>query len=99
MGSGGGVAILMKIRLNYGLKTYVLITKMPIDYSNACIYKICCKDLSVKDVYVGSTTNFVQRCQRRRDHKAVCNNEKGRDYNYYVYQFIRENGGWDNWEA
>ena len=47
--------------------------KKAIDYSNAVIYKICCKDLKVTDVYVGSTTNLAQR---RSKHKYVCNNEK-----------------------
>ena len=35
--------------------------KTPIDYSKACIYKICCKDVEIVDVYVGSTTNLIQR--------------------------------------
>ena len=67
---------------------------MPIDYSNACIYKICCKDSLVTDVYVGSTTNLVAR---RGCHKTSCNNEKGKPYNSRLYQFIRKNGGWYNW--
>ena len=70
--------------------------KKAIDYSNAVIYKICCKDLKVTDVYVGSTTNLAQR---RSKHKYVCNNEKNKDYNIPVYRFIREHNGWDNWEV
>ena len=79
------------MEINYGLKTYAYITKMSIDYTTACIYKICCKDLSVKEVYVGSTTNLIQR---RGCHKSCCTNQKGKAYNFPVYQFIRENGGW-----
>ena len=68
--------------------------KTPIDYSKACIYQICCKDLSIKDVYIGSTTNLIER---RRLHKSACHNENGRAYNVPVYRFIREHNGWDNW--
>lgn len=66
-----------------------------IDYSNTSIYKLCCKDINITEVYVGHTT-----CMRRRkcQHKSSCNNENAKDYNYNVYQFIRNNGGWDNWD-
>ncbi len=65
------------------------------DLSNACIYKICCKDTSIIDCYVGSTT-----CMRRRKsmHKFCCNNENDKRYNLNVYEFIRNNGGWNNWD-
>ena len=64
-------------------------------YDKSMIYKICCKDLSIQDIYIGSTINFRNRkCQ----HKTDCNNVNNRHYNLYVYQFIRNNGGWDNWE-
>lgn len=69
--------------------------KVPMDYSKSVIYKICCRDKSITDVYIGSTTNFVKR---KTMHKAVCNNEKSKSYNRYVYGFIRENGNWDNFE-
>lgn len=62
------------------------------DYSNTSIYKICCKDPGIKDVYVGHTKCFEQR---KMQHEAAC---KGKTTNYKVYQFIRENGGWNNWE-
>jgi hypothetical protein len=65
-----------------------------IDYSKIVIYKIVCKDSNVKDVYVGSTTRFNQR---RIEHKIRCTNEKYKEYNFKVYQIIRANGGWDNW--
>ena len=66
-----------------------------IDYSKSCIYKICCKDTSITDCYIGSTT-----CMRRRKtcHKSNCNNENCKKYNYNVYKFIRDNGGWDNFD-
>jgi hypothetical protein len=68
--------------------------KTDIDYSNTIIYKITCKDPNVKDVYVGHTTNFVQR---KHAHKQGCNNEKSTNYQCKLYKTIRTNGGWNNW--
>jgi len=68
--------------------------KVEIDYSNTIIYKITCKELSVTDVYVGHTTNFVQR---KHAHKQSCSNIKSGNYNCKLYKVIRENGGWQNW--
>ena len=64
------------------------------NYSNSCVYKICCNDINIKDCYVGSTTNLNER---RRQHKSRCYNENSKKYNYNVYKFIRDNGGWSNW--
>ncbi len=69
--------------------------KHAIDYSKTVIYKICCKDVSVKDLYVGSTTDVVKR---RYNHKNSCLNEKDTNFNLAVYVFIRDYGGWLNWE-
>jgi hypothetical protein len=69
--------------------------RKPIDYSNTIIYKLGCKDPSITDIYIGHTTNFTNR---KQCHKQSCNTENTRKHNYYVYQFIRENGGWNNWE-
>ena len=66
--------------------------KVPIDYSKGFIYKLCCLDVSVKEIYIGSSTNFKQR---KIKHKSDCNKEK--TCNRYVYKFIRDNGGWENW--
>jgi hypothetical protein len=63
--------------------------KVEIDYSNTIIYKITCKDPSISDVYVGHTTNFVQR---KHSHKQSCVKEQCK-----LYTTIRNNGGWDNW--
>jgi len=65
------------------------------DYNKANIYKLCCKDIKIKEIYVGSTTNFTRR---KHCHKSNCNNEKHRAYNYNVYRFIREHGNWENWD-
>jgi hypothetical protein len=66
--------------------------KKLLDYKKTVIYKIVCKDLNIKELYVGHTTNFTQRKCR---HKSNCINNK---YNQYVYKFIRDNGGWENWD-
>lgn len=68
--------------------------RLPINYSNTIIYKLVCNDVEITDIYVGHTTDFTNR---KRGHKAACNNENTKKYNTYVYQFIRETGGWDNW--
>ena len=62
------------------------------DYTNSIIYKLCCKDTNIKEIYIGSTTDFIKR---RSIHKSDCNNLA----NYTkVYEFIRANGDWKNWE-
>jgi hypothetical protein len=66
--------------------------KVLIDYSNTIIYKKTRKDQNINDVYVGHTTNFVQR---KHAHKNCCYNEKTNDCK--LYQAIRNNGGWNNW--
>lgn len=64
-------------------------------YENGLIYKLCCNDTNIKEEYVGSTINFNER---KRTHKKGCNNPNSKEYNYRVYKFIRENGGFDeNW--
>ena len=68
--------------------------KIEIDYSNTIIYKIICKDSNVTDVYVGHTTNFVQR---KYAHKQGCINNKSPNYKCKLYEVIRNNNGWDNW--
>lgn len=65
------------------------------DYSKTIVYKLCCKDTSIEDIYVGSTCNFTKR---KWEHKSGCNNSKIKSYNIYVYQFIRNNGGFENWD-
>ena len=69
--------------------------KSEIDYSNTIIYKITCKDTNIKDIYVGHTTNFVQR---KHAHKQSCINDKSFNYKCKLYEVIRNNGGWQNWK-
>ena len=66
-----------------------------IDYSKTIIYKIVCKDKTITDCYIGHTTSFTKR---KNQHKSCCNNEKNKEYNNIKYQYIRNNGGWNNWD-
>lgn len=59
------------------------------------IYKIKCKDECQNFTYVGHTINFDAR---KSIHKSDCNREHHANYNFPIYQCIRANGGWDNWE-
>lgn len=68
--------------------------RLPIDYSKTVIYKLCCNDVNIKEIYIGHTTDLIRR---KSQHKYSCINEKNKGYNHYKYQFIRTNGGWDNW--
>jgi hypothetical protein len=69
--------------------------KNPIDYNNTVIYKLVCKDLSVKELYIGSTTNFIKR---KATHKINANNITCKDASFKVYEIIRNLGGWANWD-
>lgn len=62
----------------------------PINYTKTIMYKLCCKDITITDIYIGHTTDFKSR---KNNHKSSCNNESEK-----IYQFIRENGGWYNWD-
>jgi hypothetical protein len=68
--------------------------KKIIDYSKTIIYKIVCNDLNITEVYVGHTTNFINR---KAKHKSDCNNPNSKSYNFKIYNTIRQNGGFENW--
>ena len=59
------------------------------------VYIIRCNDKSITDCYIGSTTDMYNR---EKNHRNKWNDINYRSYNYKLYQFIRENGGWENWE-
>jgi hypothetical protein len=69
--------------------------RVAMDFSKTVIYHFVCKDEMIKCSYVGSTTNFNKR---KGQHKADCNIETASHYNLNVYQTIRANGGWANWD-
>lgn len=59
------------------------------------IYKLCCRDPTIKEVYVGSTKNLRTR---KNQHKNKCNTPTCKEYNYNVYRFIRANQGFENFD-
>ena len=69
-------------------------TKQPIHYTtnfNQIVYK----DLKIRDLVVGHTTQFTKR---KNAHKTACNNDSSPEYYWYVYRFIRDNCGWVNFD-
>ena len=62
---------------------------MPVGY----IYKL---ESSFEDpgLYIGSTVDLNKR---KIQHKSDCNNPNRKGYNYKLYQYIRDYGGWSNW--
>lgn len=59
------------------------------------IYTIKCKNQEVRPFYIGSTINPKKR---KKHHKEYTLYEKTIHYDYPVYKYIREHGGWSNWE-
>lgn len=59
------------------------------------VYKLVCTDVTVKELYVGSTESLRNR---RRVHKTACNTPHNHNYNMIVYQYIRAHGGFENWD-
>ena len=59
------------------------------------IYEIKSKDKYVTGTYIGSCWDMKDRLKY---HKYHCNNKNSKDYNYPVYRYIREHGGFDNFE-
>ena len=68
--------------------------RVPIDYSKTILYYFVCNDASITDTYVGHTTDITRR---KSQHKYRCCNEKDKGYNFKLYQNIRANGGFENW--
>jgi group I intron endonuclease len=65
------------------------------DYKNSVIYRIYCKNPDITECYIGSTKCFEDRFYT---HKSVCNTKHNKRHNLYLYQFIRDNGGWNNFD-
>jgi len=55
-----------------------------INYNSTIIYLLQCKDPLIED--------------RMAVHKRVVHNSRNKSHNNKVSKFIRENGGWINWE-
>jgi hypothetical protein len=68
----------------------------PMNYDETYFYKVVCRDLNIKDVYVGHTTDFkTRKCKHK---SACCSQIDSNKHNLYVYTFIRANGGWENFD-
>ena len=75
-------------------ETYEEVKEWPETYEIE-IYKLQHKTNEKLERYVGCTKDFKTR---RKCHKTKCNNPNTREYNYPVYKYIREHGGWNEWE-
>ena len=62
-------------------------------YSKFVIYMIRHKNRDIRELYIGSSTNFARR---RSSHKKNVTNRVGKLYQTKLYKFIRHFGGWDN---
>lgn len=69
-------------------------TKTAPKYTQSYIYKLCCNDPTITDIYIGSTTNMRLR---KHGHKTNCTTPGSKMYKLNLYKFIRDNGGWENW--
>ena len=64
------------------------------DYDNTTIYMIRCLNPLILDTYIGVTTGLKHRiCIHNKD----CNDSKKNHLK--LYETIKSNGGWDNWET
>jgi hypothetical protein len=66
-----------------------------LDYSKTVIYKLVCNNKDIKDFYIDHTTDIISR---RWSHERNITDEKNQYYDRYQNQFIRNNGGWENWK-
>lgn len=60
------------------------------------IYQICCVDESITDCYVGRTRKSME--ERFYHHKKTCDNPSYKYHNKFLYEFMRKNGGVNNWK-
>ena len=65
------------------------------NYSSTKIYMIYCNDDNISDIYIGYSTDIKGRISV---HRRCSNNSANKSYNMRMYEFIRNNGGWDNWD-
>ena len=57
------------------------------------LYVISCKDSRVKERYLGYTTNWDKCVEYRSEAYDYGSNAKSK-----LYTFVREHGGWGNWD-
>ena len=63
------------------------------DLSNCYLYHIVDKENIVH--YVGSTSNLNSR---KSKHKYNCRTQNCKEYNFDIYRYIRDHGGFENFE-
>lgn len=69
----------------------------PTNFTNSVIYKIVCKDLEVKDVFVSSTQNLDNRIA---SHKKLAKQPQLQPLSdQLMYTTIQAKGGFDNWDC
>lgn len=68
-------------------------TRKMTEYSESCVYRFIYNNDNIT-YYVGSTKNYDKRLA---EHKCSCNNINGIPYNYPLYNFMRNNGGFSAW--
>jgi len=61
----------------------------------AFLYRLQCKDETITPIYISSCWDLDDA---EEQHKDAVNNPKNEKYGHKVHFFIREHGGWDNWE-
>jgi predicted GIY-YIG superfamily endonuclease len=59
----------------------------------AYLYVISCKDARITERYLGYTTNW-EKCVEYHSEAY----DHGRNSKTKLYTFVREHGGWDNWD-
>lgn len=60
---------------------------------NYYVYEIKSKNPFITKKYIGITKHFTIR---KTQHKSDCNNVNSKRYNFKLYQYIRLNNGFDN---
>jgi hypothetical protein len=68
-----------------------------IDYSKTIMYKIVCKDIEIRDINVGQTTEFTKRKYNNSNLTKQISLKHNDPCNRILYDTVRNNGGWDNW--
>ena len=62
---------------------------------NYTFYRIYSKNPDVTECYIGSTKDFHKR---KINHKSTCNNINSDHYNTKIYEYMRNNGGFEEFE-
>jgi len=63
------------------------------NYNESKIYKIYSNSEGINEIYVGSSARFIERCEQ---HRSDCYNINSPRYILKLYNYIRSNGGFNN---